>query len=208
MASVNSSSLSAADIPAADAANHTMPKASNRASRTIVWADRTETVRQLANMQEWMQAQHGIIYVVNKGMRSNRGLVGVFQDDEEQAERVLYNLQIQRGNVQSKKVSVKYPDPKSVIIPAGTTLVKVVQEYPLHVNGDGLRLFMSDSWDPVRIWDLSPEPWKARIVSRNGRPWNSIQKQMQRETELMAFEDMGVKRVVPKKRRAFKITKP
>ena len=114
---------------------------------------------------------------------SGRNLMALFGDDEEP--RLKYPMTIERGRkgqyYSSKHQSWDEP------LPAGLTLKQVCNDYPNHVWGSGLRIFMRENWDAERIYRELPTGCKPDGAEQ--RKWNYLQQAMGREDDRMAQED-------------------
>ena len=114
---------------------------------------------------------------------SGRNLMALFGDDEEP--KLKYPMTIERGRkgqyYSSKHQSWDEP------LPAGLTLKQVCNDYPNHVWGSGLRIFMRENWDAERIYRELPTGCKPDGAEQ--RKWNYLQQAMGREDDRMAQED-------------------
>ena len=114
---------------------------------------------------------------------SGRNLMALFGDDEEP--RMKYPTTIERGRkgqyYSNKHQSWDEP------LPAGLTLKQVCNDYPNHVWGSGLRIFMRENWDAERIYRELPTGCKPDGAEQ--RKWNYLQQAMGREDDRMAQED-------------------
>ena len=114
---------------------------------------------------------------------SGRNLMALFGDDEEP--RMKYPMTIERGRkgqyYSNKHTSWDEP------LPSGLTLKQVCNDYPNHVWGSGLRIFMRENWDAERIYRELPTGCKPDGAEQ--RKWNYLQQAMGREDDRMAQED-------------------
>ena len=114
---------------------------------------------------------------------SGRNLMALFGSDEEP--RTKYPMTIERGRkgqyYSSKHRSWDEP------LPARLTLKEICNEYPNHVWGSGLRIFMRENWDAERIYRELPVGCRADGAEQ--RKWNYLQQAMGREDDRMAQED-------------------
>jgi hypothetical protein len=125
---------------------------------------------------------------IGKGVRSGCNWLVVVDGSEEPVLRV--PLMIERSKCDTSE-SNSYPG-SNTVIPAGTSLRTICQEYPRHVWGEMLRIFMSESWDGRDIWNLLPLNFRNNALNR---PWNYIQAATGREADRMTWETTGRQRV-------------
>ena len=114
---------------------------------------------------------------------SGRNLMALFGDDEEP--KLKYPMTIERGRKGQYYSSnhQSWDEP----LPAGLTLKQVCNDYPNHVWGSGLRIFMRENWDAERIYRELPTGCKPDGAEQ--RKWNYLQQAMGREDDRMAQED-------------------
>lgn len=128
------------------------------------------------------------------GMNSGRNLMAIFKNLGAEP-RTIYQMKIDRGRNQNHFEGPHWctvkprdqGDRDRIPIPAGITLEKICQYYPLHVWGSGLRIFISEGWDERKIWESLPK--ENRHHNQGSRPWNYLQAIVGRETERMWEED-------------------
>ena len=114
---------------------------------------------------------------------SGRNLMALFGDDEEP--KLKYPMTIERGR-KGQYYSNKHRSWDGPL-PAGITLKQVCNDYPNHVWGSGLRIFMRENWDAERIYRELPTGCKPDGAEQ--RKWNYLQQAMGREDDRMAQED-------------------
>lgn len=96
-----------------------------------------------------------------------------------------------------------YPDYKA-IIPAGKSLSEICREFPNHVWGEMLRIFIAEGWAARRIFDNFPEDVRRSCENGPGkkkktvdeRPHNFLQAAMGREIDIMSNEDNVYRRII------------
>ena len=114
---------------------------------------------------------------------SGRNLMALFGNDEEP--RTKYPMTIERGRKGQyySNNHRSWDEP----LPARLTLKEVCNDYPNHVWGSGLRIFMRENWDAERIYRELPKGCKPDGAEQ--RKWNYLQQAMGREDDRMAQED-------------------
>lgn len=123
------------------------------------------------------------------GFNSGRNLMALFGTDN--VPRTRYPLRVEGGRSAAEfpQLTRAYPS-SDTVIPMGTSLNEIIRDYPLHVWGTGLRLFLAEGWGAQRVYNQL-----AQGVRRTGaktRPWNYIQQAYGREARLMADEQAAI----------------
>ena len=126
---------------------------------------------------------------IGEGVRSGCDHFVLYGKDK--VPRLKYKMTVGKGKeVKANETEMlQYPDPMKTAIPAKTSLKEICQQYPRHVGGKGLRLFMSEDFDAREIYESLPEEFRQSRA--NGRKWNSIQAAMGRQQDDMVKEDGG-----------------
>lgn len=157
-----------------------------------------------SNALSWFPANHPIPQEVVKmktGWHSGLNHFATYGIDNEP--RLKYAMKLGRGRkpggrkkladgTQGDAYSHDHPAP-DVILPARLGLMSFMQHWPNHAWGQGIRLLMAEGITPQQLWNNLPVA--ARHHSHKPRPWNYLQHVYSRETDKMAFEHTGVKRV-------------
>lgn len=124
-----------------------------------------------------------------RGRDSGRNLMGYFGQDE--ILRTLYPLRLRGGRPRNAFGGAARGYPAAdTIIPLGTSLRDIIRHYPLHVWGDGLRLFMAEGWSATKVYKRLPAVAKHG-EGKKARPWNYMQEAFERQ--MLAMNDEQVK---------------
>lgn len=124
---------------------------------------------------------------------SGRNLMALF--DNSDTPRTRYRLRIESGRT-GQQAKSKYHAANDEI-PARLSLREICQNYPNHVWGTGLRLFMHENFTAEQIWNYLPDD--VRMKGCKGRPHNYLQQAIGRQCDEMMEEDTGEKREVIKR---------
>ena len=153
---------------------------------------------------KWYPIDHPIqleVVKMEKGWHSGINHFALYGDDKEP--RLKYPMKLERGRrpggvkkgpdgTQDDAYSLEHPSPET-ILPARLSLMNLIQRWPNHAWGQGIRLLMAEGITPQQLWFNLPEC--ARHKSHKLRPWNYLQHVYARETDRMVYEQTGVKRV-------------
>ena len=170
--------------------------AATRKSRTRNWPERSDSPEIIPSLV-FYKSQHGDrITEIEPGSDSGRNLTAIFLDCDDEP-RLKFNVRCKNGR--SKQLWPLFRSVKEVDLPVGTTLKQVCNFFPLHVWGDGIRLFMAEGWTAEQIWNEIP--LEARNSGAATRPWNYLQQAMGREADKMFEENGNLKRVPIKRKR-------
>lgn len=170
--------------------------AATRKSRTRNWPARSDPHQKYPSLARHMAKVGDMIHQIGQGMDSGRNLLAIFEDCDEEP-RLAYNVRCRNGR--SKIIWPKFKSVKEIDMPIGTTLKQICHYFPLHVWGDGMRIFIAEGWTAEQIWREIPV--EARNSGAANRPWNYLQQAMGREADKMYEESGGEKRVLVKRKR-------
>lgn len=174
--------------------------AASRAARSRKWPDKSDppkVITSLAAYKASLSEADRQPMELERGPEGARNLFAIFQDVDDQ-KRLVCNIKIKGG-----RTPHTYPgfrDPKVHHLAVGMSLAEICKHLPLHVWGDGLRLFICEGMDAKEIYSLLPE--KARNNSQDNRPHNYLQQAMGRQADEMFAEVEGTKRVIKKRKHA------
>ena len=111
------------------------------------------------------------------------------------SQRLKYPLKLERTRRQASNERTGYapnfPD-GSTTLPARTSLLELMQNFPNHAWGEGLRLLMAEGVSPLELYENLPE--EARHTRAVSRQHNYIQHAYGREMFKMEEERTGVRR--------------
>ncbi|EXJ76925.1 hypothetical protein A1O3_10082 [Capronia epimyces CBS 606.96] len=132
---------------------------------------------------------------LGRGRNSGLNQLALFGLDD--VPRTIYPLEVHRGRM-GRASSSQYPA-ADTILPARLSLQEICKQYPNHVWGSLLRIFIAEGWTAEQIWQELPEDYRHNEATT--RPWNYIQAAFGRETDQMTKEETGQKRVPAKRKK-------
>lgn len=118
------------------------------------------------------------------------------ESDTKYSQRLKYPVKIERGRrPQRSEVSTgfswEHPEPTDTL-PAGLSLLELMNNYPNHCWGEGLRLLMAEGVTAEELYNNIPE--QARHTVATTRQHNYLQHAYSRELGRMVADEAGVKR--------------
>lgn len=173
--------------------------AATRAARTRRWPKKSDAPVTYASYEEYkasLSEDELKPVEIARGLAGPRNLFAVF-DDRGPEKRLIRNIKLIKAR--STQDYPGFKDPKVHHLPMGISLPEICVHYPLHVWGDGLRLFICEGMDAKDIYNNLPVT--ARNNKQNGRPHNYLQQAMGREADSMFLEAGGKKRTIQKRKR-------
>ena len=172
------------------------PMAATRKSRTRHWPQPSDDHEVLPSLALRKNELGDDAYEIQTCMNSGRNLLAIFEDCDP-TPRLKYNIRVKNGR--SEKVWKRFKGVSEVNVPVGMTLEQMCRYYPLHVWGDGIRIFMAESWTAQMIYEALPK--ESRNDGARTRPWNYLQQAMGREADKMFEEETKGKRIINKRKR-------
>ena len=158
----------------------------NRTKGNRVRARRSDPHPQFLSTDPQAIQDAGWTHTIAKGTReSGRNLMALFDGSE--TPRTRYRLRIQHGRT-GQHARSRYPE-ANVEIPARRSLREICQNYPNHVWGTGLRLFMHEQINERQIYNDLPDDMRPNGCT--SRLHNYLQQAIGRQEDSMMEEDTG-----------------
>lgn len=128
---------------------------------------------------------------LGSGYNSGRNRLAIFTSGNVDTPRTTFPIRVERGRF-GRAADARYPSADQ-ILPGGLSLPEICAQYPNHVWGSMMRVFLAEEWHAERIWNALPQD--VRHHTTRARPWNYIQQAIGREIDRMFFEVTGCRRV-------------